>query len=67
VRNTKAEKANTITDNRGEDDVPSNGQAFMSSLLNILDNDIWYITLGTFVHLSHKRDWFKKYIEIPPM
>jgi hypothetical protein len=32
-----------------------------------LDNDVWYINPRAFVHLSHKKDWFKGYIEIPPM
>jgi hypothetical protein len=67
VRNRGAEKTNIVVDNMGGNNVPNSGQAFMSSLLNILDNDTWYITLGTFVHLSHRKDWLKYYIEIPPM
>jgi hypothetical protein len=39
----------------------------MSSLLNTLDNDTWCIEFGAFIYLSHSRDWFKIYIEIPPM
>jgi hypothetical protein len=33
------EKTNIVVNNMGRDDVPSSGQAFMSSLLSILDND----------------------------
>lgn len=67
LKNRKAKKANDVTDNVSEDDVPNDGQTFASSLLNILDNDVRYINSRAFVHLSHKRDWFQGYIEIPPM
>jgi hypothetical protein len=51
----------------GKNNVLNNGQTFMSSSLSTLDNDTWYIKFGASIHLSHRRDWFKRYTEIPPM